>query len=96
MRNSLPNDFIRTPTGWLIVLLSQEIGNVCSCITVTVSMSLYSCLIIYLAAFLDDVSLSLCHSDELNVKCRKLGGRREREMKKHLVKTLNLHNWICQ
>lgn len=94
--NSLPNDFIKTPAGWSIVLISQEIGNVCSCITVTVSMSLYSCLMIYTGAFLHDVSSSFHHLDDLNAKRPKLGAGREREMKAYFVETLKLHNWVLQ
>lgn len=78
------------------MLMSQEIGNICSCITVTVSMSLYSCLMIYLSAFLDDVSSSFRHLDDLNAERPKLGERRESEMKEYFVETLNLHNWILQ
>lgn len=78
------------------MLMSQEVGNICSCITVTVSMSLYSCLMIYLAAFLDDVSSSFHHLNALNSQHLKSHERREREMKEYFVDTLNLHNWVLQ
>lgn len=96
LQYSLPNDFIRTPLGWLIVLMSQEIGNVCSCITVTVSMSLYSCLMIYLAAFLDDVSSAFRHLDGINAKRPQLGEKHKREIKLYFIETLNLHKWVLQ
>lgn len=51
---------------------------------------------IYLAAFLDDVSSSFRHLDDLNAKQPGVGERREREMKEYFVETLNLHNWILQ
>lgn len=87
---------MRSTVGWLLVLMSQEIGNVCSCITVTVSMSLYSCLMIYLGAFLDDVSSSFQHLDDLNAKRPEVGQRREREMTEYFVEIVNLHNWVLQ
>lgn len=51
---------------------------------------------IYLSAFLDDVSSSFRHLDDLNAERPKLGERRESEMKEYFVETLNLHNWILQ
>lgn len=90
---SLPDGFLDTSFGWCIILLGQEIGNICSCITVTTSVALYGCLIIYLTAFLDDVSSSFPHLDRL---CEKYAKHDKSHMNDYIIKTLNLHNWVLQ
>lgn len=91
----MPYDIDKTPLGFALVLVGQQIGGVSACMCATLIISVHVTLNFYVIAGISDLQMSLNKLDDLVIQDAPTNAKTA-IVYCHLIETLKFHQWIIR